>query len=572
MTAQHCGTEVITVTLATSLYKMVFILPIQSGFGGGGCGGGGGRRVRYRTPRKVKKQLKTLRRKVRATGKLRRAMGVIEPRGGPASINRYGATWKDANVEQRIYRSGLNYRGHGDYASDIQAWGKKYIPTGTFTRLGDMAGSALGGMYGGPLGTLAGGAVGAGLGNRVAQWAGFGDYGQRSVNQIMGGHGEGPLSVNSGHDMSGDVYINHREFIGNIQAQGAASGVSAFNNVSYPINAAMFQTFPWLSQIAQNFTLYDFKGLIFQYKPTSGESASTSSAALGKVVLATQYDPAAEKFANSVSMENYDYANAGKPSVEILHGVETAEGRGAVNMLYTRVGATTRDKIFTDIGTLQVATEGLPVGTSTSTYYTVGELWVAYSVKLSRANLFGSLQGGNIQQDNFISATSGATNLAALQTYFSSAILAKYNATPASGTMYVRSSNTIGGAATSSDTATILYTFPANISAGAYRITLYAFQTGTQQTVSNNGLSLTNCVIQGPYGIIDASSVATYGPYANVTQSTIAGGVAHSTDAYIQVTAPGNLQATVSINLTGTNTMAAHYSLTVIQVPVKMCL
>jgi len=54
-------------------------------------------------------------------------------------------------------------------------------------------------------------------------------------------------------------------------------------------------------------------------------------------------------------------------------------------MSYVRTGPTDRDKLFTDIGTLQVITEGLPNAGQ------VGELWVSYNVKLSRAQLYSTI-------------------------------------------------------------------------------------------------------------------------------------------------------------------------------------
>ena len=47
-----------------------------------------------------------------------------------------------------------------------------------------------------------------------------------------------------------------------------------------------------------------------------------------------------------------------------------------------------KDKLLTDLGLFQIATEGVPVGTTAAL---VGELWVTYQVKLSRATIVRSI-------------------------------------------------------------------------------------------------------------------------------------------------------------------------------------
>lgn len=233
----------------------------------------------------------------------------------------------------------------------------------------------------------------------------IGDYSQMPIqtNQLIKGSGQHPLMVNSGSDRTGDIYIHHREYLGPVTASAtltasATAGVttpgqSTFNVQSYPINAALQSVFPWLSQIARNFTFYEFEGLVFEYRPTSGEYGNLQTNALGKVIMATQYDPDAAYFPSSQQMENYDYATACKPAEHMIHGVETKIKQRLPNMLYTRTGTSTKDAVLTDLGEFQIATEGVPLsvigGTAGATLVTVniGELWVSYKVRLSRANI-----------------------------------------------------------------------------------------------------------------------------------------------------------------------------------------
>ena len=95
-------------------------------------------------------------------------------------------------------------------------------------------------------------------------------------------------------------------------------------------------------------------------------------------------------------MENYQFAQASKPSVGAIHGVECAPSESVLKMQYVRTGQVDRDKAFTDVGLFQLATEGIPI--SSNGELIVGELWATYNVRLSRANLYSSLLGYNIQQ------------------------------------------------------------------------------------------------------------------------------------------------------------------------------
>lgn len=312
-----------------------------------------------------------------------------------------------------------NYWGPGDYWEDAEK--------------GALAGAGIGGMVGAGLGAevtlpfmgagavpgaVAGSAIGAGIGGLTGlttglynQYFGKGDY--TSVNQIAGG-GE-VISVNKSN-RTGDIFIEQTEFIGNLTASNplqtgsstawqSGKTSSQFSIESYDINPGLDKLFPFLSQIAANYELYEWEGLMLKYVPNSGET-SVMSNQLGKVIFATNYDPDAMPFRTSVEMQNYDYANSAKPSVPIVHGVETARFSKASNMLYVRDGNSTKDRVLTDIGRVFIATEGIPIdaGTTTASPTTVvlGELHVTYRIRLSRAKLYQSLLGFGISSDRFI--------------------------------------------------------------------------------------------------------------------------------------------------------------------------
>lgn len=327
----------------------------------------------------------------------------------------------------------------------------------------------------------------------------MGDYSAVPVvNQIVQG-GDKPLSVNAAADLSGDIYFSHREFIGNVTVTktGAGPGLSQFQIQSFAINAGMQSTFPFMSQIAQNFILYEFNGLLFEYIPTSGEYGSSSSNSLGKVIMATQYDPDAYSFQNAVVMQNYDYAVSVKPSQKAIHGVETKPKQRATQMLYVRTGNTNKDLIFCDIGKFQVATEGIAFNDAGTAV--IGELWVSYKIKLSRANLYGTYLNRDIKTDVFWGAP-GANNI------FQSSLtrlptveptwVASYKQPATDNQPWNKNTNSIGCTITSNASNNININFPKTVTTGVFHLVLYmnlsaATGTGCQW----NTASQTNCKV-----------------------------------------------------------------------------
>lgn len=430
----------------------------------------------------------------------------------------FGANWEAANEDQKLARRAMNFRGEGDYKQWINSW----LPRGTFSNVG----RGLGAWSGIPgLDNL-----GAWAGSKVSDYAGFGDY---SANAITtGGSGsQQSISVNKS-DMTGDVYVTRTEFVGNLTATLGSAGASPFAIQSFPLNPGISKTFPFLSQLANNFTLYEFSGLMFQYKPLFSEDAGSSNN-LGKVIFATQYDPSAPAFQNSVQMENYDYANATKPSSGLVHGVETANHQQFGNLQYIRSGNVSRDLIFTDIGNLWVATEGIPF--SAAATQVIGEIWVTYRVKLSRAEVNNSLLGFNIPFDQIL-GTSSAAQLAL--------------------TAVPRSISQIGCTISNSASTSFRLNFPPSVSIGSYLVSLQ-FRSGGTVFGTQRGSSIIgaqNCTVSYP-GL--TAPTGTIFPDGTVAGTSVTNDLINFIFV-VNVNAPGaqTAFATVSVNngLTATST------------------
>lgn len=291
--------------------------------------------------------------------------------------------------DQIMNRRITGYRGEGDYRD----WAR-WIPRG----IGGALGAGLGWTSGGLEGAWAGGKQGWNTGARISKMFGWGDYAAPvSGNQIITAppppDAATPVFVNAS-DATGDVWISHREFVSNVVVkvdEGLAT--SKFDTKKFPLNPGLKATFPWLSSIAANFELYDFEGLLFQYVPNYGEGNSNM---LGKIIMATNYDPNAGDFTTAIQMQNYDYSNSCKPSVGMVHGVETHNSAQVVNNMYIRTEEVTRDKTFTDLGNFYIGYEGIPTASGMPAgtggeEVIIGELWITYRIKLSRAVLFSNI-------------------------------------------------------------------------------------------------------------------------------------------------------------------------------------
>lgn len=213
-------------------------------------------------------------------------------------------------------------------------------------RAGDMAGNLFGDMY-----------------SRVT---GFGDY-EVTSNTLLAPSVVPDFGPNS-------VRITHKEYLGNID------GSVGFATQTYPLNPGMSTTFPWLAAIARNYQQYRINGLIFNYVSTSAFALGTTNSALGKVILATNYNAEDPAFTSTVSMLATQFSNYARPADAVAHAIECAPTDTANNVYYVRtdLDGKQKDLRVTDLGFTQISTEGMQ---STSE---VGGLWITYDITLMK--------------------------------------------------------------------------------------------------------------------------------------------------------------------------------------------
>jgi hypothetical protein len=133
--------------------------------------------------------------------------------------------------------------------------------------------------------------------------------------------------------------------------------------------------------------MYNFEGLIFEFKSTSADALNSTNTALGVVIAATNYDVLDPNFSGKRQMEAYEFCTSTKPSCSMIHPVECKKGLNVLeNMYVTQVQTPASLPANSDarlyyIGNFQLATEGMQAASN------IGEVWVSYQVRLMRPKL-----------------------------------------------------------------------------------------------------------------------------------------------------------------------------------------
>lgn len=175
------------------------------------------------------------------------------------------------------------------------------------------------------------------------------------------------------------VRIAHREFLFDVVSSTTASAFNTYNQLS--INPGVSNTFPWLSNIAASFQQYKIHGCVFEFITSSG-NYSTTGAALGEVMMATQYNANNTQFSTKSQMLNTEYSSVTVPSSNCMHMIECDPKQTSIELLYIRTGTSqspvpNQDYRLYDLGDFTIATQGVPTAKQT-----VGSLYITYDVEL----------------------------------------------------------------------------------------------------------------------------------------------------------------------------------------------
>lgn len=226
---------------------------------------------------------------------------------------------------------------------------------------------------------------------------GYDGRGAYSSNSLMAGSSRAPPQFGSVADETGALIVSHREYVSDIF--GPDPTRRDFMNRTYELNPGVERTFPWLSQLAQNYEEYELGQLVFEYKSTVDASVA-GDGQVGTIVMVTNYNSASRQFEDKNSMMQYDGSNSCRTTSHAVHGVECdpAKLSGAAGH-YIRVKPKVGQDLKTyDHGLFQLATVGMPENFDNAT---IGELWVTYTVKLRKPRLFSG-KGLNLSRDMYL--------------------------------------------------------------------------------------------------------------------------------------------------------------------------
>jgi hypothetical protein len=308
----------------------------------------------------------------------------------------------------------------------------------------------------------------------------------------------------------GGIVVRHREYLGDISA------TTNFTLSSYNLNPGLKNTFPWLSSVAQSFEQYRIQGMIFEFKSLSSDAvlSTSTSSALGSVIMATQYDALDVPFPSKFNMENYEFACSSKPSISFIHPIECARSQTTISELYVRDGAVTGDLRLYDLGVFNIATMGMQAASGVA-----GELWITYEVQLFKPKLVEDL-GLEVYTDHW--------NLKTVT-----------NAHPLGTTSTLAGGSTIGG----SLSLGYVYNFPVNIVDGVYLLSWSV--TGNSTAISLSALTFSNCI---GYAIFQSDANSNISNTSTTTTNAIIIGavIITGTAAYVSFGTGGTLPASVT--------------------------
>ena len=194
--------------------------------------------------------------------------------------------------------------------------------------------------------------------------------------------------VNGMGDESQSIVISSRDYLQDVYGAGS----SAFTVESWQINPGLFENFPSLAQHAVNYEEYELIQCVFEYRSTVDANAmSNTNGATGTLIMATNYNPAAPNFTTKEAMMQYHGAQSCRVVDSMIHGVECDPSKNAgapQKFVRTQPVIQYQDIKTFDVGKFQMAQVNLP---SAFQNQQIGELYVSYTVKLTKPRLFSAL-------------------------------------------------------------------------------------------------------------------------------------------------------------------------------------
>jgi hypothetical protein len=164
--------------------------------------------------------------------------------------------------------------------------------------------------------------------------------------------------------------VRHREYILDVISD---TDSSVFVNRQLPIQPGLSTVFPWLSTIAARFESYRFNRLRFIYEPVVPTTSS------GSVMMAIDFDASDSAATSKVQLMSYHNAVRIAPWSQTHYESDQGDLWKFGTQRYIRTSPTAGDIKTYDVGTFQIATQGVSV-LGTNDPQVLGELYVEYDV------------------------------------------------------------------------------------------------------------------------------------------------------------------------------------------------
>ncbi len=217
-------------------------------------------------------------------------------------------------------------------------------------------------------------------------YSGRGMYTNRSVytNDLFADTGSQAPKFRTVKDETGAMIVTHQEYIGEIYGNSLQpSGEPKVLEYSkFLLNPGMEKTFPWLSQIAQNYQEYEFQQLVFSYRPSLAD-INSNNGQVGEILMATNYRPTDPAFASKSDIKRYPHHSAARCLDAQDHGVECDKSKLplAKNVMYVRNESLSSLENINDydLGFTQISVHNTPASVAGAA---LGSLYVYYTIKL----------------------------------------------------------------------------------------------------------------------------------------------------------------------------------------------
>jgi hypothetical protein len=382
------------------------------------------------------------------------------------------------------------------------------VPGGVLRALGAVVGGAGGLLMGSPFaGAKAGWDAGAG----VSQWAGLGKYRIRR-NVLL--TSQEPANFASSSD---GVIITHREYLGDLVS--GTNSPTSFTTQQFDLNPSLVATFPWLSQIAQNFQEWEPLGIICEYLPQQAfSSISSTTNNLGSVFMVTQYDADQLAPVNKTAVLNEMYSVTGRPSDKLVMPIECDMSQNVFKNLFIAPGGqvpANADQKTYKLGTLFIGSQGVPYAGDI-----LGQIWITYKIRLRKPGFLNALipspgpdilfshegaTGTTVATNTNVFWNSGATGV----TLFQSSVGAPPVVT--ASRIYFSLSSGIISQALFGTTAPPPAQRPFQLPPGLYQITCIWNGSSTAQTINGPAANGTGLAVQNYFEGNAQSSVGSGG-------------------------------------------------------------